>query len=192
MSFKLIVAVSKNYGIGINNELPWNISEDLKLFSKTTKGNGNNAIVMGRNTWDSFNGRHLKKRDHLILSTSLSIDNTSSHADADADADPDPNADAEIIKSFSTIDNLIDFINNKKYKKYKKYDDVWIIGGESIYKSFLELNLISECYITFVDNSYECDTFFPIELLKEWKFDEPVVLNTKQNFDVYVKRFYKS
>lgn len=180
MSFKLIVAVSKNYGIGINNELPWNISEDLKHFSKTTKGNGNNAIVMGRNTWDSFNGRHLKKRDHLILSTSLSIDNTSSYADADADAD------AEIIKSFSTIDNVIDFINNKKY------EDVWIIGGESIYKSFLELNLISECYITFVDNSYECDTFFPIELLKEWKFDEPVFVNTKQNFDVYVKRFYKS
>ena len=85
MSFKLIVAVSKNYGIGINNELPWNISEDLKHFSKTTSGNGNNAIVMGRNTWDSFNGRHLKKRDHLILSTSLSIDNTSSYA-ADADA----------------------------------------------------------------------------------------------------------
>ena len=44
----------------------------------------------------------------------------------------------EIIKSFSTIDNVIDFINNKKY------EDVWIIGGESIYKSFLELNLISE------------------------------------------------
>ena len=143
MSFKLIVAVSKNYGIGINNELPWNISEDLKHFSKTTKGNGNNAIVMGRNTWDSFNGRHLKKRDHLILSTSLSIDNTSSDADADA----------EIIKSFSTIDNVIDFINNKKY------EDVWIIGGESIYKSFLELNLISECYITFV---YYAKKSFPI------------------------------
>ena len=75
MSFKLIVAVSKNYGIGIKNELPWNITEDLKHFSKTTKGNGNNAIVMGRNTWDSFNGRHLKKRDNLILSTSLNIDN---------------------------------------------------------------------------------------------------------------------
>ena len=176
MSFKLIVAVSKNYGIGINNELPWNISEDLKHFSKTTKGNGNNAIVMGRNTWDSFNGRHLKKRDHLILSTSLSIDNITSCADADG----------EIIKSFSTIDKLIDFINNKKY------EDVWIIGGESIYKSFLELNLISECYVTFVDNSYECDTFFPIELLKEWNFDDPVFINTKQNFDVYVKRFYKS
>ena len=182
MSFKLIVAVSKNYGIGIKNELPWNITEDLKHFSKTTKGNGNNAIIMGRNTWNSFNGRHLKKRDNLILSTSLNIDNRYSDVDAETDTD----GVEEIIKSFSTIDNLIDFINNKKY------EDVWIIGGESIYKSFLELKLISECYVTFVDNFYECDTFFPIELLKEWNFDEPVIINTKQNFDVYVKRFYKS
>ena len=72
MYFKLIVAVCKNYGIGKNNTLPWNIKEDLKHFSKITKGNGNNAIVMGRNTWNSFNGRHLKNRDNLILSTSLS------------------------------------------------------------------------------------------------------------------------
>ena len=184
MSFKLIVAVSKNYGIGINNELPWNISEDLKHFSKTTKGNGNNAIVMGRNTWDSFNGRHLKKRDHLILSTSLNIDNRYSGGNDEPHAGV--GSVAEIIKSFSTIDNVINFINNKKY------EDVWIIGGESIYKSFLELNLISECYITFIDNSYECDAFFPIELLKEWNFDEPIFINTKHNFDVYVKRFYKS
>ena len=115
MAFKLIVAVCKNYGIGINNKLPWSIKEDLKHFSKTTKGNGNNAIVMGRNTWNSFNGHYLKNRDNLILSTSLKIDNS----------------DNEILKSFSTIDNLIEFI------KKKNYDDVWIIGGETIYKTFI-------------------------------------------------------
>ena len=51
MSFKLIVAVSKNYGIGINNELPWNISEDLKHFSKTTKG-----MVIMLLLWDAIRG----------------------------------------------------------------------------------------------------------------------------------------
>tara|TARA_B100001094_G_scaffold321903_1_gene370412 strand:+ start:2081 stop:2602 length:522 start_codon:yes stop_codon:yes gene_type:complete len=173
MSFKLIVAVSKNYGIGINNTLPWNIKEDLKHFSKTTKGNGNNAIVMGRNTWNSFNGRYLKKRDHLILSTSLIIDNN----------DNDNN---EIIKTFSGIDNLIEFIKNKNY------DDVWIIGGETIYKTFIELNLINECYITFIDNTYECDTYFPYELIKDWKCEEPILMNTENDFNVYIKKFYKS
>tara|TARA_B100000902_G_scaffold398067_1_gene463660 strand:+ start:2109 stop:2624 length:516 start_codon:yes stop_codon:yes gene_type:complete len=171
MTFKLIVAISKNYGIGINNTLPWNISEDLKHFSKTTKGNGNNAIVMGKNTWNSLNGRYLKKRDNLILSTSLNIDN---------------NSNSEIIKSFPSIDNILDFINKKKY------DDVWIIGGGTIYKTFIELNLITECYITFIDKLYECDSFFPMNLLEKWNCDKPIMINTNNNFNVYIKRFYKS
>ena len=66
-----------------------------------------------------------------------------------------------LCKPFSAIEDKVNPIETNK-----KYEDVWIIGGESIYKSFLELNLISECYITFVDNSYDCDTFFPIDLLK--------------------------
>ena len=36
MTFKLIVAVCKNYGIGKNNTLPWHIKEDLKHFSEIT------------------------------------------------------------------------------------------------------------------------------------------------------------
>ena len=171
MTFKLIVAVCKNYGIGINNTMPWNIKEDLNFFSKTTKGNGNNAIVMGRNTWNSFNGRYLKKRDNLILSTSLKIDN---------------NDNNEIIKSFSNIDNLIEFI------KKKKYDDVWIIGGETIYKKFIELNLINECFITFIDNTYKCDTYFPFELIKNWKCKKTILMNTDSEFNVYIKNYYKS
>lgn len=38
MELNLIVAFCKNRGIGINNQLPWNIPEDLKRFSKLTKG----------------------------------------------------------------------------------------------------------------------------------------------------------
>lgn len=172
MYFKLIVAVCKNYGIGKNNTLPWNIKEDLKHFSKTTKGNGNNAIVMGRNTWNSFNGRHLKNRDNLILSTSLNIENTIENK--------------ETIKSFSNIDNLIEFI------KTKNYEDVWIIGGESIYKKFIELKLINECYITFIDNTYDCDTFFPYELINDWNCDESILLETNNEFNVYIKKYYRS
>lgn len=71
MNFKLIVAMSKNRGIGCNNSLPWNIKEDLVNFSKITKGNGNNAIVMGKNTWLSIRSKPLPKRDNLILSSSL-------------------------------------------------------------------------------------------------------------------------
>ena len=54
MNFKLIVAVDKNNGIGKNNKIPWYFSEDLKYFAKNTKGSGNNAIIMGRKTYESI------------------------------------------------------------------------------------------------------------------------------------------
>ena len=51
MKIHLIWAQDSNGGIGINNELPWHISEDLKNFKSLTK---NFAIIMGRKTWDSL------------------------------------------------------------------------------------------------------------------------------------------
>ena len=66
MDYNLIVACSNNYGIGNNGKLPWNIPNDLKRFSKLTKGNGNNAIVMGRKTWDSLPIKPLPNRINII------------------------------------------------------------------------------------------------------------------------------
>ena len=54
MKFKLIAAVCKNAGIGKDNALPWHYSKDLKYFAKMTKGNGNNAVIMGNNTFKSI------------------------------------------------------------------------------------------------------------------------------------------
>ena len=47
MNFNIIVAVDNKNGIGYNNTIPWYEPDDLKHFSKTTKGNLNNAIIMG-------------------------------------------------------------------------------------------------------------------------------------------------
>ena len=46
----MIAGMCLNRGIGLNNKLPWHFSEDLRYFSKVTKGSGNNAIIMGKNT----------------------------------------------------------------------------------------------------------------------------------------------
>ena len=58
--------------------------------------------------------------------------------------------------------------NNSKYVN-KRYDELWIIGGSQIYNSFINESykkdsniLINEFCITYIDNEYECDTFFPI------------------------------
>ena len=77
MNYKIIAAVCQDRGIGKDGTLPWKIVEDLQFFSKLTKGNGKNAVIMGKKTWDSFKGRSLIERDNLIISSTLSLeDNT--------------------------------------------------------------------------------------------------------------------
>ena len=60
----MIVAMSANNVIGVANQLPWHLPEDLKHFKKHTI---NKPIIMGRNTFDSI-GRALPERDNIVLS----------------------------------------------------------------------------------------------------------------------------
>lgn len=60
----LIVAIADNYGIGIKNQLPWHIAEDLKYFKATTKGY---PVIMGRTTYFSLPFRPLPGRKNIVL-----------------------------------------------------------------------------------------------------------------------------
>ena len=72
MSLALIVAMSSNRTIGINNTLPWRCPEDLKHFKALTMGH---HMVMGRKTFYSI-GKPLPGRTTVVISrnTSLKID----------------------------------------------------------------------------------------------------------------------
>jgi dihydrofolate reductase len=147
MKFHLIVALCKNNGIGINGNLPWRIKEDLAHFSKLTKGNGNNAVVMGRNTYHSLPKHYLEKRDNFIISSTIFMNEVT--------------PEGEKIKTFKTIIEIINYLQDISVNfNSKKYDDIWIIGGSSIYDQFIEMGLIDKCYITYIDKEYKCDTFF--------------------------------
>jgi len=65
----LIVAHAKNYEIGLDNQLLWHLSDDLKNFKNHTL---NKPIVMGRKTFDSI-GRVLPKRTNIILTTQMDL-----------------------------------------------------------------------------------------------------------------------
>ncbi len=60
----IIVAASANNVIGVQGELPWKISDDLKRFKQLTMGK---PIVMGRLTWESI-GRPLPGRQNIVIS----------------------------------------------------------------------------------------------------------------------------
>ena len=60
----IIVALSENNVIGINNKLPWKLSDDLKNFKKITMGH---TIIMGRMTFESI-GKTLPGRKNIVVS----------------------------------------------------------------------------------------------------------------------------
>ena len=132
---KIIVAACKNLGIGFQNKLPWHLKADLVKFKNLTIGDGNNAIIMGSNTWKSLPKQPLPNRFNCVLSNTLDVDK--------------PNT-----KVFNDVDNLIHFT------KKKKFDDVWVIGGEQIYNLFMEKDLVNTIYLTKIHKNFICDTYF--------------------------------
>ena len=64
---KIIVAICKNRGIGLNNIIPWKLIKDLEFFKKTTM---NSTVIMGRKTWDSIPKMYkpLSNRENIIVS----------------------------------------------------------------------------------------------------------------------------
>ena len=151
MVYKIIVATCNNNGIGINNKLPWPfIKEDMKMFSKLTIGNGNNAVIMGRKTYESI-GKPLKNRMNIIISNTLNINNDN-------------------IISLTTIDDIF------SYCKKNKFQDVWIIGGEKIYSLFINLDIVKEIYQTKIYHHYNCDSYFP-EITNKYNLKEIKKIN---------------
>jgi len=63
-NLSIIVAMSSNRVIGVNNTLPWHLSEDLKHFKSLTTGH---TIIMGRKTYESI-GRPLPNRRNIVIS----------------------------------------------------------------------------------------------------------------------------
>ena len=158
MKINIIVAFSKNRGIGIDNNLPWHLPTDLKKFRKLTIGNGNNAVIMGKNTWNSLPVKYLKQRDNLILSKTYKIDTS-------YQSYINNNLIINTIKSFNDINEILEYCN----KKY--YDSLWIIGGSQIYDLFMNYKIeIDEIYVTYIDEDFVCDTFFPCIDIDKFEF----------------------
>jgi dihydrofolate reductase len=155
MSFNLIVAMCRNNGIGLNGQLPWHLPHDLQNFATLTKGDGNNAVIMGNKTWQSLpvfknKVRGLPNRDNFVLSRVDRFDMAVNHN--------------HILKTFKTVEEVVYHIGQNNI-----YEDVWVIGGADIYKQFLDKNLINKCYVTTIDADFKCDAFFPVLDMKEWK-----------------------
>ena len=136
-------------GIGHKGQLPWpHCKADMAHFAKRTTGDGNNAVIMGKNTWDSIPVRPLRRRANLILSAHAAPNHGSGSNGSGSE------------HWFASVPDLI------AHLEAAKYDEVWIIGGASIYEQFMAMHakneiIIDEMCITKMEGTYACDTFFP-------------------------------
>ena len=157
----LIVAVDKNWAIGKDNKLLVSIPDDMKFFRETPSGK---VVVMGRKTLESFpNGKPLKNRVNIVLTR-------------------DPNYevnDAIIVHSKEELD--------KELKKYNQ-DDIFVIGGESIYRMMLDD--CKRAFVTYVDYAYDADTYFPnLDELSDWKLAEESEEQTYYDIEFYFRTY---
>ena len=71
---KIILASTKNFGIGKNNDLPWpRLKNDMKLFKKITCGKNQNALIMGYNTFKSINEKPLPNRMNIVVTSKKNL-----------------------------------------------------------------------------------------------------------------------
>ena len=105
----IIVAVSDDWGIGMNNELLWHIPEDLKRFKKLTMGK---TIIMGKRTWESLPRRPLPGRKNIVL-TDI----------------PDECIDGSVT-AYSIEDAL---------SKCVQDEEIFVIGGGMVYRQFMSI-----------------------------------------------------
>lgn len=140
----LIAAVDKNWGIGLKNELLVRIPEDQKWFRETTTGK---AVIMGRKTLESFPGKKpLRNRLNIVIT-----------------GDRDYTAEGAVV--VHSIDEAV-----AAAAGYDD-DDVYVIGGESIYRQMLPL--CSTAHITKIDYAYEADAHFPnLDEREEWRITQ--------------------
>lgn len=149
---KAIVSVDTNWGIGYRGKLLQRIPEDMKQFREKTTGK---VVVMGRDTFESLPGKApLKNRVNIVLSANESF------------------YDDRVILCRS-LDELF-----RKIEIYNT-EDVFIIGGESIYKQLLPY--CSEAYVTKIHHAYPADKYLPnLDKEREWTLASESEL---QNYD---------
>lgn len=139
----VIVALDENYLIGKNNQIPWNIPEDLALFKEKTI---ENFIIMGRKTFESI-GRLLPNRVNIVISNTM--ENNSEFKNLSFD---------ELLNKvivFHSIEEALSFCKNFSQK------NIFIIGGSKLYQEVISKEIFDKLCISHINGSFEGDTYFP-------------------------------
>ncbi len=155
-----IVNVDNNWGIGLKNKLLVSIPADLRFFQSMTRGK---VVIFGLITLETFpGGRPLKNRLNIVITRN---------------------------PSYSVPDAIVAHSVEEALALTADYapEDVFVIGGASIYRQFLPY--CDTAYVTKTDYCYDADTYFPnLDADPEWECTEE---GEEQTYYDIVFRFTK-
>ena len=157
----LIVAVDRDWSIGNDGRLLVRIPADQQLFMRETTGK---TVIMGRKTLESLpGGLPLAKRENIVLSKDESFR----------------------VKGASvarTVEEALELVKDKNPR------DVFVIGGESIYRQFLPY--CQTAHVTWIDYRYDADTRFPnLDEEPGWRLAQESEEQTYFDLCYYFRRY---
>ena len=107
MKIAMIAAMAKNRVIGLENDMPWHLPDDLKFFKATTTGK---PVIMGRKTFESIGSKPLPNRPNYVISRQADFH-------------------AEGAQVFGSIEEVLAQLSDA--------DEVIIMGGGQLYSMML-------------------------------------------------------
>ena len=162
-----LVALSKNFVIGKDNDLPWKLKKDLQHFSSYTQ---NKAIVMGRKTYESI-GRPLPNRKNIVISSTLNAQ--------------------EGIEIVSSLDQGIQ-VASQWNKDNMKSKEIVLIGGGYVFEE--SKDMVNKLVLTRVECEIVGDVFYPQINLDYWKkvSSEAFEQDDENEYNFKVETFVKT
>jgi len=131
-----VVAIDRAGGIGREGKLPWNLPADMARFKEITQGEGGNAVIMGRKTWDSIPEKFqpLPGRLNVVLTR---------------------RQDWEAPEGAAAAGNFEDAL-----RAGEDATEVFVIGGGAVYEEALRHPDCRSVHMTAIHEEFGCDTFF--------------------------------
>ena len=129
---KMILAMDLDGCIGKDDGLPWRLRADMLRFKRLTVGEGHNAVLMGRTTWESLPEayRPLSQRLNIIVTRN----------------------EEYTIEGALTCSSIE---NGFALAEENSSDICWIIGGANVYEQCREL--VDEVHVTMVETNQSGD-----------------------------------
>jgi len=149
MELTIIAAISRNWAIGYQGNLPWpkgTYPEDMRRFRQLTMGK---PILMGRKTFDSIllrnGGNPLDGRLNVVLTRRIG------------------NRIHQGVLFYDSFEDALNVLEENK--------EVCVIGGERVYKQAIKDSRTTKLEITHIDKEYPGDSYFPEIDRNVWKIN---------------------